>query len=94
MLQICNSSGQTNASVTLEPIKIWLLCVLERQPSALPKPQSVLALDAFCGHLSYIIRNRLENKITDLAIIPTGMTSQIQHFDVSLKPVKGLVHRH
>jgi hypothetical protein len=59
------------------------------------KPWSMLAMDAFHGHLSDRIRNRLRNKNTNLVIIPSGMTSQLQPLDVSVnKPLKRLVHKH
>jgi hypothetical protein len=52
-------------------------------------------MDAFRGHLSDTIRNRLRNRKTYLVIIPTGMTSQLQPLDVSItKPFKHLVRKH
>jgi hypothetical protein len=47
----------------------------------------MFAMDAFRGHLSDRIRNRLRNKNTDLMIIPSGMRSQLQ-------PFKHLVCKH
>jgi hypothetical protein len=73
----------------------WLGCVWEHQPGALSKPQSMLAMHAFRGHLSKRIRNRLWNKNTDLVIIPSGMTCQLQALDVSInKPFKHPVRKH
>jgi hypothetical protein len=55
----------------------------------------MLAMDAFRGHLSNRIRNRLGNKNMALVIIPSGMTSQLQPLDVTInKPLKHLVHKH
>jgi hypothetical protein len=55
----------------------------------------MLAIDAFCGYLSNRIRNRLRNKNTNLVIIPSGMTSQLQPLGVSInKPFKHLVCKH
>jgi hypothetical protein len=52
----------------------------------------MLAMDAFHGHLSDRMRNRLRNKNTDLVIIPNGMITQLQPLDVSInKPLKHLV---
>jgi hypothetical protein len=69
-------------------------CVWERRPGALSKPQSMHAMDAFPGHPSSRIRNRLKDN-TDLVIIPRGMTSQLQPPDVSVnKPFKHLVNKH
>jgi hypothetical protein len=55
----------------------------------------MFAMDAFHGHLSDRIRNRSRNKNTDLVIIPSGMTSQLQSQDVPInKPLKHLVQKH
>jgi hypothetical protein len=55
----------------------------------------MLAVDAFHGHLTDRIRNRLRNKIITLVIIPSGMTSQLQPLDMSInKPFKHLVCKH
>jgi hypothetical protein len=62
-------------------------CVWECQPGVLSKPWNMLAMDAFHGHLSIRIRNRLGNKNTDLVVIPSGMISKLQ-------PLKHLVHKH
>jgi hypothetical protein len=52
----------------------------------------MLAMDAFCGLLSDRIRNRSRKKNSDLVIIPCGMTSQLQPFDVlGNEPFKHLV---
>jgi hypothetical protein len=88
-LQRHSSLGPKNARITLELIENWLACVLERQPGVLSKPQSTHAMEAFCGHFSNGIRNRLMNKNTDPMIIPNGMTSWIQPLDVTInKPFK------
>jgi hypothetical protein len=81
-----------NVGITLELMEDWLGCLWECQPGALSKPRIVLAMDAFCGHLSSRIRNRLRNKNTDLVVIPSGMTSQLQPLDISVnRPFKHLV---
>jgi hypothetical protein len=36
----------------MEIMEDWLGCVWECEPGALSKPQSMLAMYAFCGHLS------------------------------------------
>jgi hypothetical protein len=70
-------------------------CVWEYQPGALSKPRSMLAMDAFRGHLYNRIRNRLRNKNTALVIIPSGMTSQFQALDMSItKSINHLVRKH
>jgi hypothetical protein len=63
----------------------WLGCVWQHRPGALSEPWSMLAMDALHGR----IRNRLRNKITNVVIIPSGMTNQLQPFDLSLdKPFR------
>jgi hypothetical protein len=55
----------------------------------------MFASDAFHGHLSSRIRNRLRNKNTGLIIIPNGRTSQLQPLDVAFnKPFMHLVRKH
>jgi hypothetical protein len=64
------------------------------QPGA-SNPQNVLALDAFCCHLSHRIRERLRRKNTDPLIIHNNMESQLQPLDVSSNKLsKSLVHKH
>jgi hypothetical protein len=49
-----------------------------------------LVLDAFKGHLTEAVKARLRKGNNDLAVIPGGMTSQLQPLDVSVnKPFKG-----
>jgi hypothetical protein len=55
----------------------------------------MLAMDAFCGHLSDRIRNRLRTKNTELVIITSGMASQLKPLNASInKPFKHLVCKH
>jgi hypothetical protein len=55
----------------------------------------MIAMDAFSGHLSSRIRNRIRNKNTNLVIIPNGIKSQLQPLTVSInKAFKHLVHKH
>jgi hypothetical protein len=64
-------------------------CVWER------RPQSMLAMDEFRGHISNRIRNRLRNKNTDLVINPSRMISQLHPFDLSISnPYKHFVCKH
>jgi hypothetical protein len=87
--------AQKSSWMILELMEDWLGCVWECRPGALLMPQSVLAVDAFCGRLSNRIRNRLRNINITLVIIPSGMKSQLQPPDVSInKPFKHLVLKH
>jgi hypothetical protein len=81
--------------MTLKLMGDWLGCVWECWPGALSKPPSMPAMDAFRGHPSNRIRNMLKYNNTDLVIIPSGMTNQLQPLDVSInKPFKYLVCKH
>jgi hypothetical protein len=76
--------AQENAWMTSELMEDWLGCVWNRQPGALSKAWSMLAMDVFHGNFCDRLRNRLRNNNTDLVIIPNGMTSQLQPFDMSI----------
>jgi len=47
-------------------------------------PQSLLVCDSFRGHLVDSVKNRLNEKHTNLAIIPGGLTSKLQPLDVRI----------
>jgi hypothetical protein len=82
-----------NAWMTSELMEAGLECVWE-QPGALSNPWSMLVMDTFCGCLSDRIINRLRNENTDLVMIPSSRTSQLQPFGVSVnKPFKNLIHK-
>ena len=56
--------------------------------SAQPQP-SMLCLDAFRGHLTDEIKNKIHRLKSELVIIPMGMTLVLQPLDVSVnKPFK------
>lgn len=67
----------------------WQKVVWERRPGALRNPRSMLVLDAFRGHTTDSVKNRLQQHNCDLVVIPGGMTSVLQPLDVSInKPFK------
>ena len=69
-------------------MKIWIDKVWKRHPGGLLK-KSLLVYDRFKTHLIDCIKKRLEDHNTDVAVIPGGLTSQLQPLDVSLnKPFK------
>jgi hypothetical protein len=79
----------------MELMDDWPECVCQHWTAALSKPWSMLAMDAFCGHLSDRIRNTLRNRNTTLVTIPGGKTTQLQPHYVSIgKSFKHLVHKH
>ncbi|KAM7297194.1 Pogo transposable element with KRAB domain [Ixodes scapularis] len=62
------------------------------RPGALLKPQSMLVLDSFRGHITDRVKKTVANAGCDLVIIPGGMTSILQPLDVVLnKPFKDRV---
>ena len=67
----------------------WLENVWGQNPAALLNLPSMLCLDAFQGHLTDEIKNKIHRLKSELVVIPTGMTSVIQPLDVSVnKPFK------
>lgn len=75
--------------MTSELMIDWIDMVWSRRPGGMHSPRSLLALDAFKGHLTNDVQSRLRKRNTDCAIIPGGMTSQLQPLDVSInKPFK------
>ena len=40
-------------------------------------PRSLLIFDSFCGHLVNSVKNRLDEKQTNIAVIPGGLTSRL-----------------
>ena len=60
-----------------------------RCPGALLNLPSMLCLDAFRGHLTDEIKNKIHRLKSELVVIPAGMTSVLQPLDVSVnKPFK------
>ncbi|CAG8683623.1 14229_t:CDS:2, partial [Cetraspora pellucida] len=45
-------------------------------------PRSLLVLDSFCGHLIDMIKNRFEEKNTNIVVILDGLTKKLQLLDV------------
>jgi hypothetical protein len=62
----------------------WLREVWHRRPEALLKKRGMMVLDAFRGHLTEKVKTVAYNLLVnmDLVIIPGGITSQLQVFDV------------
>lgn len=86
----CNEKGWMTEELFLD----WLKTVWCRRPGALLSRRSLLVLDAFRGHLTEGVKKKLQDDQTELAVIPGGMTSQLQPLDVCLnKPFKDHVRR-
>ena len=70
-------------------MKLWNEKVWRRHEGGLLKKKSILVYDMFKTHLMDSIFFKLRDHNTDVAIIPGGLTSQLQPLDVSLnKPFK------
>lgn len=84
-----NEKGWVNETETLWWIeKVWT----SRNPFG--NPRSLLILDSFRGHTVNSVKNRLEEKNTNIAIIPGGCTSKLQPLDVSInKSFKSKVNK-
>lgn len=84
-----NEKGWVNETETLWWIeKVWI----SRNPFG--NPRSLLILDSFRGHTVNSVKNRLEEKNTNIAIIPGGCTSKLQPLDVSInKSFKSKVNK-
>ena len=75
-------------------MKLWLEKVWSKRPGGLLKKNpSLLVCDQFKAHVS-VSTKRLATKLkTHLAVIPGGLTRQLQPLDVSVnKPHKGFMH--
>jgi len=75
-------------------MKLWLEKVWSKRPGGLlKKPSLLLVCDQFKAHIKESTK-RLATKLkTHLAVIPGGLTGQLQPLDVSVnKPFKGFMH--
>ena len=71
-------------------VKLWLEKVWSRRPGGLIKKPSLLVWDHFRAHLTKATKNRVNNLNTKVAVIPGGLTYQLQPLDVCInKPFKG-----
>ena len=70
-------------------MKLWIEKVWRCREGGLMKKKSLLVYDMFKTYLMESIKKTLRDHNTDVAIIPGGLTSQLQPLDVSLnKPFK------
>ena len=73
-------------------MKLWLEKVWSKRPGGLLKKTSLLVCDQFKAHVTELTK-RLATKLkTHLAVIPGGLTSQLQPLDISVnKLFKGFM---
>jgi hypothetical protein len=73
-------------------MKIWFEKIWSRRPGGLLRKPALLVLDQFAAHLTPNTKRIAKTMKTDLAVIPGGLTSQLQPLDVSVnKPFKLLI---
>jgi len=75
-----NKKGYSNT----EEILFWVKNIWNQRASLSSNPRSLLVLDSFAGHLVDSVKNRLQEKNTNIAVIPGGLTSKLQPLDVSV----------
>ena len=74
-------------------MKVWLEKVWSKQPDGLFKKPSLLVCDQFQAHVTESTKRFATKLKTHLAVIPGGLTSQLQPLDVSVnKPFKRFMH--
>ncbi|CAI5769472.1 pogo transposable element with KRAB domain [Podarcis lilfordi] len=70
-------------------MKVWVEKVWSKRPGGLLKKSALLVLDQFRAHISETTNKCFKEAKTHLAVIPGGLTSQLQPLDVSInKPFK------
>ena len=76
-----------------EGMKLWLEKVWSSCPGGLLKKPSLLVCDQFKARVRESTKSLATKLKTHLAVIPGGLTSQLQPLDVSVnKPFKGFMH--
>jgi hypothetical protein len=73
-------------------MKVWLEKVWAKRPGGLLKKPALLVCDQFKSHVTEATKRRVKDLNTQLAVIPGGLTSQLQPFDISInKPFKAFM---
>ena len=76
-------------------MKLWIDKIWQNRPGGLLKKKACLVYDMFKTHLMQSVKKKLSQLNTDVAIIPGGLTGQLQPLDVSInKPFKDRVRVH
>ena len=81
----------SNGWMVGEGMKLWLEKVWSKHPGGLLKKQFLLVCDQFKGHVTESTKKLATKLKTHLAVIPDGLTSQLQPLDVSVKLFKGFM---
>ena len=73
-------------------VQLWLEKVWSQRPGGLLKKPALLVWDQFRAHTTEATKKKLQQLKTKQAVIPGGLTSQLQPLDVCInKPFKGFV---
>ncbi|CAI2196191.1 13529_t:CDS:1, partial [Funneliformis geosporum] len=62
----------------------WVENIWNQRASLSSNSRSLLVLDSFASHLVDSVKNQLQEKNTNIAGIPDGLTSKLQPLDVSV----------
>ncbi|CAG8433156.1 9557_t:CDS:2 [Diversispora eburnea] len=62
----------------------WIENVWNLHATRSINPCSLLVLDTFRGHLTDVVKRRFDEKNTNLAVVPGGLTSKLQPLDVCI----------
>jgi len=60
---------------------LWWIETVWTSRNPFANSQSILILDSFRGHTVTSVKNRLVEKNTNIAVIPSGSTSKLQPLD-------------
>ncbi|KAG7159024.1 Pogo transposable element-like 45 [Homarus americanus] len=73
-------------------MKLWIDKVWSRRPGGLLKKPALLVWDQFRAQRTELVKRKVGQLKTHLAVIPGSLTSQLQPLDVSInKPFKGFM---
>ena len=76
-----------------ERMKLWLDKLWSKHPGGLLKKQSLLVCDQFKAHVTESTKRPATKLKTHFAIIPCGLTSQLQALDVSVNESGVILHQ-
>ncbi|CAG8470815.1 4394_t:CDS:2 [Cetraspora pellucida] len=72
----------------------WIEKIWKHRASLFVDPHSLLVLDSFCDHFTNMIKNRFEEKNTNIVIILVELTKKLQPLDVYInKSFKDEYHK-
>ena len=75
-----NKKGYSNT----EEMLFWVENIWNQRASLSSNPRSLLVLDSFVGHLVDSVKNRLQEKNTNIVVISGRLTFKLQLLDISV----------